>query len=126
MDVGPRTGRLSLRVLMVAGGTGGHIFPALSVADELRSRWRHCQPTRSASTGEIQFLGTRRGLESRLIPARGFSLRTVAAAALKGISGTKRLRNLLILPRAPSKAHACCATFGPTLSSEWAATWQGR
>jgi UDP-N-acetylglucosamine--N-acetylmuramyl-(pentapeptide) pyrophosphoryl-undecaprenol N-acetylglucosamine transferase len=113
LDVGPRTGRFSLRVLMVAGGTGGHIFPALSVADELRSRWRHCQPTRSVSAGEIQFLGTRRGLESRLIPASGFGLRTVAAAALKGISGTKKLRNLLILPRSAIESARVLHDFRP-------------
>jgi len=98
---------------MVAGGTGGHIFPALSVADELRSRWRHCQQTRGASGGEVQFLGTRRGLESRLIPARGFGLRTVAAAALKGISGTKKLRNLMVLPRSAVESARVLRDFRP-------------
>jgi UDP-N-acetylglucosamine--N-acetylmuramyl-(pentapeptide) pyrophosphoryl-undecaprenol N-acetylglucosamine transferase len=95
---------------MAAGGTGGHIFPALSVADELRSRW---QPTRGSSCGEIEFLGTRRGMESRLIPARGFSLRTVAAAALKGISRTKKLHNLLILPRSAIESARVLRDFRP-------------
>lgn len=77
------------RILMVAGGTGGHIFPALAVAEELRRRAPY----------EIEFLGTHRPLEAKLIPAAGFRLRTVDAAGLKGIGGLKRLRNLLVLPR---------------------------
>ncbi len=86
-----------IRVLMVAGGTGGHIFPALAVAEELRSRSRSC---REGDSGyEILFLGTGRGLEDRLIPAAGFALRKVAAAGLKGIGGFRRLRNFLVLPR---------------------------
>ena len=77
------------RVLMVAGGTGGHIFPVLAVAEELRRRGGY----------EIEFLGTHRPLEAKLIPAAGFPLRTVVAAGLKGIGGLKGLQNLLVLPR---------------------------
>ena len=100
---------------MAAGGTGGHIFPALAVAEELTARWR-CPPRRETSggsCGEIEFLGTERGLESRLIPARGFSLRTVAAAGLKGISGTKRLRNLMNLPRSAVESARVLWDFRP-------------
>jgi len=82
------------RILMVAGGTGGHIFPALAVAEELRRRGE-----RSGSPYEIKFLGTHRPLEAKLIPAAGFRLRAVDAAGLKGIGGIKRLQNLLVLPR---------------------------
>jgi len=86
-----------LRILMAAGGTGGHIFPALAVAQELVARLG--EDDREAASRSIVFLGTTRGLESRLIPAAGFPLRTVAAAGLKGIHGWKRLANLLVLPR---------------------------
>jgi len=82
------------RILMVAGGTGGHIFPALAVAEELRIRGK-----RSGSPYEIEFLGTHRPLEAKLIPAAGFRLRAVDAAGLKGIGGIKRWQNLLVLPR---------------------------
>ena len=85
---------LPARILMVAGGTGGHIFPALAVAEELRSRGEQ-----SGHPYEIEFLGTHRPLEAKLVPAAGFRLRAVDAAGLKGIGGVKRLRNLLVLPR---------------------------
>ena len=82
------------RVLMVAGGTGGHIFPALAVAEELRARGKSAN-----RPYEIEFLGTHRPLEAKLIPAAGFPLRAVEAAGLKGIGGIRKLRNLLVLPR---------------------------
>jgi UDP-N-acetylglucosamine--N-acetylmuramyl-(pentapeptide) pyrophosphoryl-undecaprenol N-acetylglucosamine transferase len=82
------------RILMVAGGTGGHIFPALAVAEELRARGERAIPGY-----QIEFLGTHRPLEAKLIPAAGFRLRAVDAAGLKGIGGIQRLRNLLVLPR---------------------------
>ena len=82
---------------MVAGGTGGHIFPALAVAEELRVRGARLE--RFGTEYSIEFLGTTRPLESRLIPGAGFPLRTIKAAGLKGISGLQGLRNLMLLPR---------------------------
>ncbi|HEX9627140.1 MAG TPA: undecaprenyldiphospho-muramoylpentapeptide beta-N-acetylglucosaminyltransferase [Acidiferrobacterales bacterium] len=71
------------RVLIMAGGTGGHVFPALAVARQLRD----------AGT-EVVWLGTRRGLEARLVPAAGFDLEAVA------IRGARRggWVNWLLLP----------------------------
>lgn len=85
----------SMRVLMAAGGTGGHIFPALAVAEELTARRR----TDATLCCAVEFLGTGRGLESRLICAAGFRLHTIAAAGLQDISGWRKLRNLTVLPR---------------------------
>ena len=61
------------RILIMAGGTGGHVFPALAVAAVLRERG-----------AEVQWLGTRRGLESRLVPAAGIPLATLSVAGLRG------------------------------------------
>jgi len=58
---------------VTAGGTGGHIYPALSVLDELRKR---ISPT-------ILFVGTKRGLEARLVPDRGYRFRTVWVSGLR-------------------------------------------
>lgn len=99
------------RILMVAGGTGGHVIPALVVAEELRARNQ-----RAAASGvhfDIEFVGTQRALESRLIPAAGFPLRTVVAAGLKGISGWRKLRNLWLLPRTAWEAARLLRAFQP-------------
>jgi UDP-N-acetylglucosamine--N-acetylmuramyl-(pentapeptide) pyrophosphoryl-undecaprenol N-acetylglucosamine transferase len=60
-------------VLIMAGGTGGHVFPALAVADVLKSR--ACR---------VVWLGTRRGIEARLVPAAGIPVEWVRVAGLRG------------------------------------------
>jgi len=87
----------ALRFMMVAGATGGHIFPALAVAEELRARGARRE--RSGMKYVIEFLGTKRPLEARLIPGAGFPLRTINAAGLKGVGGFRGVRNLMVLPR---------------------------
>lgn len=99
------------RILMVAGGTGGHVFPALVVAEELRARSEKAPP--SGVRFDIEFLGSTRALESRLIPAAGFPLRAVAAAGLKGIGGWQKLRNLWLLPRTAWEAGRVLRAFRP-------------
>ena len=100
----------SRRVLMVAGGTGGHIYPALAVANELRERASHAAPGDGI---EIMFLGTNRELESRLIPAAGFPLRRVAAAGLMGIGGWRKIQNLVVLPRTAIETALVLREFSP-------------
>lgn len=63
----------SLQVLVMAGGTGGHVFPALAVADELRARG-----------AQIHWLGTTRGIESRLVPAAQIPLHFIAVEGVRG------------------------------------------
>ncbi len=56
-----------LRVLIAGGGTGGHVIPALAIARELRDR----------HTAEVRFVGTARGLETKLVPEAGFQLELI-------------------------------------------------
>jgi UDP-N-acetylglucosamine--N-acetylmuramyl-(pentapeptide) pyrophosphoryl-undecaprenol N-acetylglucosamine transferase len=95
----------TLRVLMAAGGTGGHIFPLLAVAERLRA----------TGVVDVQFIGTNRPLESRLIPAAGFPLRSVRAAGLKGLRGWKKLQNLMVLPLGALDTAKVLADFKPAV-----------
>ena len=80
--------RPDLKLLIAGGGTGGHVFPAIAVAREWLSR---------AKGREVFFVGTQRGLESRLVPEAGFPLETIRSAGLKGLSGVRLVQNLLLL-----------------------------
>jgi len=77
-----------LKLLIAGGGTGGHVFPALAVAREWLSRGKD---------REVVFVGTKRGIEARLVPEAGYQLETIRAAGLKGIGGMRLLRNLMKL-----------------------------
>ena len=76
-------------VLVMAGGTGGHVFPALAVAAELRARGV-----------PVVWLGARSGLEARLVPAHGFAVEWLEVAGLRGKGWARRLAAPLMLARA--------------------------
>ncbi|MGA8204412.1 MAG: glycosyltransferase, partial [Woeseiaceae bacterium] len=59
-------------ILVMAGGTGGHVYPALAVARALEARSR-----------EVVWLGTRRGLESKIVPAAGIEIEWINVRGLR-------------------------------------------
>jgi UDP-N-acetylglucosamine--N-acetylmuramyl-(pentapeptide) pyrophosphoryl-undecaprenol N-acetylglucosamine transferase len=79
----------SPRVLVAGGGTGGHLFPGIAIAQEFKRRFPE---------SEIWFVGTSRGLENRVVPAEGFVLQTITVSGLKGVSGFRKLKGILNLP----------------------------
>ncbi len=93
----------NLRVLIAGGGTGGHIIPALAVARELVAR----------HGAEILFVGTERGLESRLVPEAGFPLRFVDVGPLKNVSLAMRLQTMARLPMSIAECKRLIRDFQP-------------
>ncbi len=89
-DVDARTdeGR-GRRVVIAGGGTGGHLYPGLSVAHALRRR---------DGRTVVSFVGTARGIEARVVPQEGFELDVIRSAGLKGKSAGAVARGVGLLP----------------------------
>src|SRR5258708_12682703 len=87
-----RTARaLQVKLLIAGGGTGGHVFPALAIAQEWLSR---------GNEREVVLVGTQRGIEMKLVPQAGLPLETLRVPGLKAKGGATLLRHLAILPPA--------------------------
>ncbi|MGE0132136.1 MAG: undecaprenyldiphospho-muramoylpentapeptide beta-N-acetylglucosaminyltransferase [Blastocatellales bacterium] len=82
--------RPALSVIIAGGGTGGHIYPGIAIAQEFRRR--------DADT-QILFVGTARGLETKIIPREGFNLELIEVSALKRVGFVNRIKSLLMLPK---------------------------
>jgi UDP-N-acetylglucosamine--N-acetylmuramyl-(pentapeptide) pyrophosphoryl-undecaprenol N-acetylglucosamine transferase len=93
-----------MRVLIAAGGTGGHIYPGIAVAKEIMDR---------DAESVVRFVGTARGLETRLVPQAGFELSIIESSGLKNVSLAAKVRGLLTLPRSIFAARRLIREFGP-------------
>lgn len=78
-----------MRVMIAGGGTGGHLFPGIALAEEVVSR--HPQ-------NDVVFVGTRRGLEARIVPQLGFVFEAIVSRGLKRVGVWKLLVGLATLP----------------------------
>ena len=92
-----------MRAILAGGGTGGHVIPALAIANQLQKNYQ----------AEVRFIGTARGIENRLVPAAGFPLQLVRVGALKNVSLSTRLKTVFDLPRAIWDAGGMINEFAP-------------
>jgi len=93
-----------MRVLIAAGGTGGHIYPGIAVAQELMRR---------LPNSIVRFVGTVRGLESKLVPKAGFELSLIESSGLKNVGIVARTWGVLLLPRSFRSARSLIREFKP-------------
>ena len=95
-----------MKVLIAAGGTGGHIYPGIAVAKEIMRR---------DAESKVLFVGTARGLESKIVPENGFELSLINSAGLKNVGFLGKLKGLLILPKSFLEARRLIKDFQPNV-----------
>ncbi|HBA88873.1 MAG TPA: undecaprenyldiphospho-muramoylpentapeptide beta-N-acetylglucosaminyltransferase [Geobacter sp.] len=71
-----------MRLIIAGGGTGGHLFPGIAVAEEFLAR---------GPENEVLFVGTERGIEARLLPKLGYRLELISASGMKGLGTAKKI-----------------------------------
>ncbi len=91
-----------LRVLIAGGGTGGHLFPGIALAEQV-----------VAAGGQVRFVGTDRGIESRVLPEEGWPLARIEVSGIKGRGVRGLIAGLLRLPRAWLQSRAIIREFAP-------------
>ena len=92
-----------MRVIIAGGGTGGHVIPALAIAQQLKKQF----------DAEVLFIGTVRGFETRLVPQAGFALELIQVGALKNVSLMTRAKTMFDLPRALWNSGRIVSDFRP-------------
>jgi UDP-N-acetylglucosamine--N-acetylmuramyl-(pentapeptide) pyrophosphoryl-undecaprenol N-acetylglucosamine transferase len=92
-----------MRIIIAGGGTGGHVIPALAIAQQLKKQF----------DAEVLFIGTARGIETRLVPQAGFPLELIQVGALKNVSLMTRVKTMFDLPRAIAASSRMLSDFDP-------------
>lgn len=97
---------MGLRVLLTGGGTGGHIFPAMAIAEALLQQ---------AGVSEIAFVGRAEGFEARVVGTRGWPFFAIPAAPLKRIGWRRQLQGMGTLLRAAMASWRLLRRWRPTI-----------
>ncbi len=93
-----------MRLLLAGGGTGGHLFPAVALAEQLK----HESPD-----SEVLFVGTERGLEARLLPELGWTLRTIEMSGWAGLGIQARIKALIRMVKGLRQSRQIMQEFRP-------------
>jgi UDP-N-acetylglucosamine--N-acetylmuramyl-(pentapeptide) pyrophosphoryl-undecaprenol N-acetylglucosamine transferase len=95
-----------MRCVIAGGGTGGHLFPGLAIAEAFVEREKG---------NEVLFIGTEKGIEARILPGGKYPLKTIRAKPIQGKSPLEKMKAILGLPMAISEACTILKEFQPQL-----------
>jgi UDP-N-acetylglucosamine--N-acetylmuramyl-(pentapeptide) pyrophosphoryl-undecaprenol N-acetylglucosamine transferase len=95
-----------MRVLIAGGGTGGHLFPGLAIADEFKRR---------DEKTDVIFVGTEHGIEARVVPREGYPIRFLRAEGLVGVSVMKKIRAITKILSGITDSHRIIKTLSPEI-----------
>ncbi len=95
-----------MRVIIAGGGTGGHLFPGIALAEEIRRR---------DASAEVTFVGTEHGIEAKIIPREGYPIRFLRSEGIVGRSLMKKLSGIFTLGASIIDARTILRTVAPDL-----------
>ncbi len=95
-----------MKLLIAGGGTGGHLFPGIAVAEEFLSRDQQ---------NRVLFVGTERGIEARLLSGLGYRLETIDVSGIRGKEGFAQLKSIAMLLYGYSQSRRILKEFRPDL-----------
>ena len=93
-----------MKIAIAGGGTGGHLFPGIAVAKELKRR---------LDSAEIMFIGTPEGIESRIVPREGFDIKFIRSEGIVGRSIFKAIKSVAKIPLSMKDSLAILKDFKP-------------
>jgi UDP-N-acetylglucosamine--N-acetylmuramyl-(pentapeptide) pyrophosphoryl-undecaprenol N-acetylglucosamine transferase len=94
-----------MRVIIAGGGTGGHLFPGIAIAEEVMRR----------PSGEVLFVGTNRGIEAKVLPRLSYKLETIDVSGLKRTGAGGMVKGLFRVPRAIAQSRRILRDFKPDM-----------
>lgn len=94
-------------MLIAGGGTGGHLYPGVALAEEVTTRQKG---------NEVLFVGTSRGIEARVVPDLGYRLELIDVAGLKGKGARGLFRGMMRLPVALMQSLSIVRQFDPDIA----------
>ncbi|HOD31182.1 MAG TPA: undecaprenyldiphospho-muramoylpentapeptide beta-N-acetylglucosaminyltransferase [Smithellaceae bacterium] len=95
-----------MRVIIAGGGTGGHLFPGIAIAEEFLER---------DGKAQVIFIGTKRGIESKLLGAQGFELKTIDVEGLKGRGIRALAKGIYQVPKSMWQSRCIIKSFKPDI-----------
>jgi len=96
-----------VKALIAGGGTGGHLFPGIAIAEEVLAR---------RAGNEVMFVGTRQGIEGRILPELGYPHAFIRIQGLKGTRGLERWGRALLLPTSLVESMWVIRKFRPDIA----------
>ena len=93
-----------MKVIMTGGGTGGHIYPAIAIADKIKSK---------NPDAEILFVGTKRGLECELVPKNGYDIEFITVSGFNRKNLIKNVKTLRDLAEGSRESRRILKKFKP-------------
>lgn len=95
-----------MKLIIAGGGTGGHLFPGIAVAEEFLSR---------DPANEVLFVGTERGIEARAVPAAGYPLELISAAGIRGKRTFSQLKGAAMMVYGYAQSRKILKRFRPDM-----------